>query len=80
MIEVPLESQIKKLFQHREFYDGLSYPFTRKKTSVDSIDDFIDGEIYQKYATFFLEFGNVSIRFKPQTEKKPKQASKQTNK
>jgi len=61
MIEVPLESQIKKLFQHREFYDGLSYPFTRKKTSVDSIDDFIEGEIYQKYATFFSEFGNVSI-------------------
>jgi hypothetical protein len=61
MIEIPLEPQMRKLFEETEFFEGLRYPFNRQKQNEENIEDFLDGELYNNFADFFSDFGNISV-------------------
>jgi len=61
MIEIPLEPQMRKLFEETEFFEGLRYPFNRQKQNEENIEDLLDGELYNNFADFFSDFGNISV-------------------
>jgi len=52
---------MRKLFEETEFFEGLRYPFNRQKQNEENIEDFLDGELYNNFADFFSDFGNISV-------------------
>lgn len=47
-IEIPLLSQLEKMFKRDGFYDSLNHRFTRTKKNPNNYEDIYDGEIYKQ--------------------------------
>jgi len=46
-LEVPIEQQIRQFFKIEEFYQGIHYPFMRKKKVSENLEDFLDSTAYK---------------------------------
>jgi len=62
-LEVPIEQQIRQFFKIEEFYQGIHYPFMRKKKVSENLEDFLDGTAYKSREEFFRQLGHLSLRF-----------------
>lgn len=63
-VEVPIEDQLKVLFNRNGFYNSLEHRFVRNKMNSATIEDIYDGARYQTYMQqggFLSERNNISL-------------------